>query len=469
MKKITAFAMVAVLLIGGMLFNQPQVQAESMPKETTDYMKLSGKITEVVTGKEKVTLTVETEGKEITFFTVTDDALLFNSGTTEAVKKESFEKGQQIDAYYGKNKPMLAIYPPQITADLVIVNDAEKFGSVKVGKFDSEFLSLDQELKLNLGKETVLVNEKGEKIEQADLSGKELVVFYTITTMSLPPQTPPNKVIALNTSTEQVEQNDFTNYMNFSGEVTEVVTEKDQVTLTVQTADKEPQVMILPIADETKIFNSGTTKSLKKDSFKKGQKIDAYYAKNKPMLLIYPPRVTPEFVIVHDEKVFGNVKVGKFNKKFLSLDNSLKLSIGKNTILLDENGKKVSLKDLQEKELIVFYTASTRSIPAITIPTKIIGIDELDAVQTIIENDHFMTNGTMMIPFSEVAEELGYEVKTDQANNTTLATLGNSSITITHGQKAYGYNRSLRQFAEVPVWKDDKLYVSADILELLNQ
>ena len=205
---------VVALLVAGLSFYQPVVNAQSENEttmeqnDTTNFIKSSGLIKEIETKDGIVTLTVESEEIEpqITMFKLNDETFMFNSESTKAVEKEAFQKGQRIDAYYDKNKPMIMIYPAQIYPELVIVHDEEKIGSVKVSKFDEELLSLDKELKLNIGEETLLVNEKGEELEQADLNGKELVVFYTITTMSIPAQTPPTKVIALNNLSPEMKE-----------------------------------------------------------------------------------------------------------------------------------------------------------------------------------------------------------------------------------------------------------------------
>ncbi|MDI2585905.1 stalk domain-containing protein [Psychrobacillus sp. NEAU-3TGS] len=474
MKKLGIFA--AAILVAGFVFQQPIANAQSEEEttveqnDTSNFMMSTGVIKEIETKNDVVTLTVETEEKEpqTTIFTINNETLAFNSGTTKAIQKEAFQKGQRIDAYYDKNKPMIMIYPAQISPELVIVHDDEKMGSVKVSKFDDEFLSLDNELKLNIGEETLLVNEKGEELEQADLNGKELVVFYTISTRSIPAQTTPSKIIAIGDLSTQ----DTTNFMKSSGKIKDVASKDGKVTLTVETEEKEPQTTIFTINNETLAFNSGTTKAVQKESFQKGQRIDAYYDKNKPMILIYPAQITPELVIVHDEDKMGSVKVSKFDDEFLSLDNELKLNIGEETILVNEKGEEIEQADLKGKELVVFYTITTMSIPAQTPPTKIIAINslspEMKEIQTIIENDNFIQNGTKMIPLQKVAEQLGYEVLTYSKRYGTFLKLGNSSLIITVGDKTYSYNRSLRQFAENPVLKNDKTYVSEDILEVLN-
>ena len=114
------------------------------------------------------------------------------------------KKGATIAAYYDKNKPMILIYPTTVTPEIVVVNDEKVFGEVKISQFDKDFLSLDGELKLNIGEDTPLFNQQGKAIELKELHGKELMVFYSITTRSLPPQTPPTKIIALDNATVEV-------------------------------------------------------------------------------------------------------------------------------------------------------------------------------------------------------------------------------------------------------------------------
>lgn len=269
------------------------------------------------------------------------------------------------------------------------------------------------------------------------------------------------------------EKMDSTNYVQFSGVITDVKTNDDKVILTVETKEKEPVITLFTLTNDTLLFNSGTAKTVKKETFQKGQEIDAYFDKLKPMILIYPAQITPELVIVHDQQQLGFVKVGKFDKNFVSLDNELKLNIAKETALVNEKGEKIGQEDLSGKELVVFYTITTRSIPPQTTPSKIVALNylsnEMKEVQTIIENDHFMQNGVKMIPLRKVAEELGYKVQSNSKHNGALVTIGNSSFSITRGEKTYSYNKSLRQFVEKPVLKNNKTYVSEDFLDLLIQ
>lgn len=467
MKKICG-AIVMILMLGLIGSQGVYAQSEDAKVEATNFVKASGVITKVEEKEDIVTLTVETADKEpqITFYNVTNETLIYNSGTTKKMENSAFQKGQQIDAYYDKDKPMIMIYPPQISPELVIVHD-KTFGSVKVGKFDEELRSLDNELKLKVDNETILENTAGEKLERQDLSGKELIVFYTMSTKSIPAQTTPSKIVAITS----IEAEDTSNFMKSSGVITEITNNKNQLVLTVVAEEDESITTIFTLDKNVLFFNGTKAEPVKKESFQKGQKIEAYYDKNKPMILIYPPRITPEILVVHDKEKFNSVKVAKFDQDMISLDRELQLNISKETDIRDEKGVAITQEDLEGKELIIFYNTATKSIPAQTVPTKIVAVNYLSPeLKQIINDDHFIQNGIKMIPIRKVAEQLGYEVENNanSAQKKVTLTKGNSSIQIIRAEKTYSYNKSLRLFLEQPVLKNKKTYVSEEILDILQ-
>ncbi|WP_432360000.1 stalk domain-containing protein [Sporosarcina sp. UB5] len=278
---------------------------------------------------------------------------------------------------------------------------------------------------------------------------------------------------------DREEVKDASDFMRATGVITNI--EKWDNDLMVTVENEDGLITNFRIQEETLLFNSGTTDEMKPANLKKGMKVEAYYDKNKPMILIYPAQITPELFIVIDEENFGSVKVGKFDEDFLSLDKELKLNIGEETPLVNEQGEKIEKADLKGKELVVFYSITTKSLPPQTPPTKIIALDPLTdegpgeeaphipkSVLDMIENDHYVKDGVKMIPLRKVAEELGYYVLSQPKTNGALLTKGNVSFTITRGEKMYGFNKSLQQFEAVPeLIGGNKTYVSEDFLELL--
>lgn len=270
------------------------------------------------------------------------------------------------------------------------------------------------------------------------------------------------------------QQQDVSNFIKASGVISKVI--KDDVKLPkliVENKEKTTETH-LNISDETLIFNSGSTKQLQLDSLKEGQLIDAYYDKHKPMIMIYPAQITPEIVIINDEDKMGFVKVALFDENLISLDNELKLNIGDKTVILNEKGETIGEDELNGKELIVFYTTTTKSIPAQTTPTKIIALTELtkkyllEEAQFAIGDDYYMVNGTKMIPIRKVAEHFGYKVEWRNESRAIEIRKQNSSFLITIGKEQYGYNKSLGYFKLAPEIKNAQTYVPEEFLDILN-
>ncbi|MGG0667327.1 stalk domain-containing protein [Lederbergia citrisecunda] len=288
---------------------------------------------------------------------------------------------------------------------------------------------------------------------------------------------------------ENEEVKDASDFIQATGVITNIENRDNDLMVTVE--NEEGLITIFRVQDKTLLFNSGTTEEIQPADLKKDMKVEAYYDKNKPMILIYPAQITPELFFVIDEEKPGSVKVGKFDEDFLSLDKELKLNIGEETTIVNQQGEKINKGDLSGKELAVFYSITTRSLPPQTPPDKIVALDPLtdegtneeegeetpeipetqdipNSVVKMIANDHYMKDGVKMIPLRKVAEELGYTVVSQPKVNGAILTKENRSFTITRGELTYGFNKSLQKFEAAPELHEwNKTYVSEDFLKAL--
>ncbi|MEW9668239.1 stalk domain-containing protein [Ammoniphilus sp. 3BR4] len=274
----------------------------------------------------------------------------------------------------------------------------------------------------------------------------------------------------LERSEQAVQRDDSSDYIKFSGVISEIKQNDQSLTLIVENEENSLQ-MIFPISDEVLLLNSSTTEKLEKHSMEKGLQVDVYYDKTKPMPLIYPATISPEVIIAKD-KDMGLVKVSKFDEQFQSLDHELKLNISEDTVLLNKQGEQINKEDLHGKELIVFYTFTKKSIPAQTTPKKIIALNneyELPMkVEQLINEDHYMKEGTKMIPIRKVAEYLGYSVEWNQESLSIFLRKQNQSFTIAIGENAYGYNRSIRYFDVAPEMINGRSYIPVEFVKMLS-
>jgi hypothetical protein len=100
-----------------------------------------------------------------------------------------------------------------------------------------------------------------------------------------------------------------------------------------------------------------------------GSEISAFYNGNAPAILIYPPQLPA--VVVAENVPERQVVVDRFDNDLVNFDGTLKLNITQETVIELENGQDFE-GNLAGRSLVVVYSITTRSIPAQTVPEKII-------------------------------------------------------------------------------------------------
>ena len=159
-------------------------------------------------------------------------------------------------------------------------------------------------------------------------------------------------------------------------------------------------------------------------------------------------------------------------KNFLDKTLQLKLNLADDTPIENLAGEALTAKDIVGKEVLVFYSVTTKSIPAQTAPEKVVLLEVeqslLEAVQHIIDTDFYDVKGVKMVPLRLIAEQLGYTIKSTGTG--AILTKGTVSYTITRGTTTYGYNKALRQFEEAPaLLEKNKTYVPVKFFEEIVQ
>lgn len=198
LNKIVPFAMSA-LLIGGVAVPEAVSAKEEVKAEVTSDEKAFVKVEGTIDGIEKndeLTLYTIKGKEESSALAINKETLIFdNTG-----KKAELKKGDKVSAYTHADKPMIMIYPPQYTPDVVIV-EKDKENTAVVGIFDDELVDPYLKLQLNIDDSTDISRASGNKVKADDLKGKDLLVFYKETTRSIPAQTTPEKVVVLDGNT----------------------------------------------------------------------------------------------------------------------------------------------------------------------------------------------------------------------------------------------------------------------------
>lgn len=113
---------------------------------------------------------------------------------TRVIDSRQLRRGMQVAAFYDSSLPVPLIFPPQYQAQIVTVLDGNE--QVMLARFDRNLLAEDGSLQLNIARSTVVETINGQSVN-CQLGNQTLLVYYTITTRSIPPQTTPRKVIVL--------------------------------------------------------------------------------------------------------------------------------------------------------------------------------------------------------------------------------------------------------------------------------
>lgn len=190
-------------------------------EQKVNYMSLAGIVKEInvsnVQGSNLRYVLVEDADGQLANFVVAEDTVF--------VTDTPLEVGARVIGYYDADLPMIMIYPMQPKAEVMAVELPEGL-SIKIDRFDASLLSYDKELKLNISPETEIIQQDGSEFI-GELDGRKLVVLYSITTKSIPPQTSPIRVIVLYEKAVPIEHEGLTPEQDIT--ITGIVVENVQI------------------------------------------------------------------------------------------------------------------------------------------------------------------------------------------------------------------------------------------------
>lgn len=294
-------------------------------------------------------------------------------------------------------------------------------------------------------------------------------------------------------TSENTDVESVPSYISYYVNVTEI---SDNIIETVRDGeDSEDQGNIInyTVFDNTLVFDlaDGEKKSL--SDIKEGDILKVFTSSSAPAPLILPIQYQADVIIIGSTEAEGFVDVDTYASNgdmLVNAANTLALNIDEETVITDTDGNDVFVDELENKNLIVFYGASTKSIPAQTAPEKIVVIntqiedDELitdseaeDVIEEILVDftkiktvkfgDDETTNiynkedGTLMLPLRKLAEDMGFTVDWDGENRAVILNSGIYSLTI--DENNYIKGRMMRQqLSCAPEITDDLTYVPID-------
>lgn len=166
--------------------------------EASAYISNTGKITEIADtedGNKVFTMDNENGGLR---FVVAPTTTIVDRETGSVITADKLTEGMEVAVIYGANAPMGMSMPPYMGQVTTVVANADK-GSISVGHFNDDLLNEKDLLQLNISEKTTILTTLGTKsiLSADDVKGKDAVVFYDITTRSIPAQTTPSLVLLL--------------------------------------------------------------------------------------------------------------------------------------------------------------------------------------------------------------------------------------------------------------------------------
>ena len=278
----------------------------------------------------------------------------------------------------------------------------------------------------------------------------------------------------------------------FSEAVTVKEVSEGTISTTTNTEDAEnPENEInYTVSENTLVYTvNGEKKSL--EDIKKDTNIRVFTSSYSAAPMIMPPQYQADVIIINIDDAASTVNVDTYvaeGETLVSVSNSLVLNMAETTKVVDKEDKEIE-GILENSDLIVFYSMSTRSIPPQTTPEKVVVIGEnanvvtpeateapaettapeatvapteAPVVETIKASTSFATeNGTVMVPLREIAETLGFTVEWDGATRSVMLNSGKYSLKIDENSYVAGRMMPV-ELGSAPVIKKDLTFVPVE-------
>lgn len=116
------------------------------------------------------------------------------SPETLVIDSTNLRTGMRITGFYDANLPVPLIYPPRYQAQILTALQPQE--QVTLGFLNRNLTASDNSLQLNTSRQTTMVTANGQRFTCSP-GNHVLLVYYTVTTRSIPPQTTPRKIVVM--------------------------------------------------------------------------------------------------------------------------------------------------------------------------------------------------------------------------------------------------------------------------------
>ncbi len=292
----------------------------------------------------------------------------------------------------------------------------------------------------------------------------------------------PIKIDLISEKPEAVSQAE---YMDYKGKIVEINRDDKYNAIFVKDKIEDPMNgEVYHISEDVLILDAKTKEFVEDKDLKEGMTVRAYIHKNTPVTLSIPGQSVPSLIVINESEDTGFIDLSKYDEELVNAENTLKITLMDDTLVVNESGEKVEEKDLKNRDLIVLYSISTKSIPAQAQAEKVILMDkkeelvendaeEIKVLDKIVINEEIKLekelynneNGEAMIPLRQIAEALGYKVEWDNKTRTATLTKGPQWSKLTIGEDNYNFAKMIVKLGAAPELKDGTTFVPVMFLE----
>ena len=166
-----------------MIYTIPERQSDFMPN--TNLVPVTGTIFNISRGNDCCSQMVSLR---------TDDGVVNFMVTpqTQVIDNRQLRLGMRVAAFYDSGLPVPMIFPPQYRAQVITSLDRNE--QVMLSYFDRNLLAEDRSLQLNISGNTPIRTVNGQNFN-CNPADRTLLVYYSATTRSIPPQTAPSRIV----------------------------------------------------------------------------------------------------------------------------------------------------------------------------------------------------------------------------------------------------------------------------------
>ncbi|MGI6018127.1 MAG: hypothetical protein ACOX8M_04910 [Marvinbryantia sp.] len=130
-------------------------------------------------------MSVRTENGTVNFIVVPE---------TLVIDSRQIRPGMRVAAFYDADLPVPLIFPPQYRAQIVTTLGRDE--QIMLNYFDRNLTAADNSLRLNVNRSTRVETVNGQNFP-CNPANQALLVYYSATTRSIPPQTAPRRLVVL--------------------------------------------------------------------------------------------------------------------------------------------------------------------------------------------------------------------------------------------------------------------------------